>query len=312
MKIDKIIWGIILVFIGGVVLLDNFDVIDFYWRRAWAFWPIVLIILGSNMLFNRNGKQTGSYISLVVLLISLCVLFVRGQEPPQRKAETLDAEMFDNQDGEDDRDKKISHLSAPFDDSVKVVDLNVRGGGASYELKGATDSLFTATIEGVKSSYMLQRNDKDSVSTLDFQLGKGKNNFHLSDAGHDVAIYLNKKPIHNINFNVGAGEVKFDLTDYKVRTIDFNGGAAEMDITLGSLLPIADVNVKTGIADIKINVPESAGCQIRAKTGLSSKDFDGFDKKSDNLYQTANFSTAKSKIFINFDGGLSSFEVNRY
>jgi hypothetical protein len=33
---------------------------------------------------------------------------------------------------------------------------------------------------------------------------------------------------------------------------------------------------------------------------------------SEGVYETANYQTSTKKIFINFDGGLSSFEVNRY
>ncbi|RYG11138.1 MAG: hypothetical protein EOO07_21060, partial [Chitinophagaceae bacterium] len=80
MKLDRIIWGVLLLFIGGVILLDNFNVIEFYWQNVWSFWPVFLIILGVNILFNKNNSQTGNIISIAILLITLSFLFFKGQE----------------------------------------------------------------------------------------------------------------------------------------------------------------------------------------------------------------------------------------
>jgi hypothetical protein len=70
--------------------------------------------------------------------------------------------------------------------------------------------------------------------------------------------------------------------------------------------------VKTGVADVKINIPEGSGCKIRTKTGLSAKDFTDFIKIDNGNYETANYKNSVKKVFINLDGGLSNFEVNRY
>ena len=83
MKLDRILWGIILLFVGLVLLLENFDVIEFYWRNIWGFWPVFLIIAGVNILFNRNKSQIGNIISIGVLVVTLSFLFYRGQQPPE-------------------------------------------------------------------------------------------------------------------------------------------------------------------------------------------------------------------------------------
>ena len=82
MKLDRIMWGIVLLFIGGVLLLENFNVIEFYWRSVWRFWPIFLIIAGVNILFNKNKSQVGGMVSIAILIITLGLLFFKGQERP--------------------------------------------------------------------------------------------------------------------------------------------------------------------------------------------------------------------------------------
>lgn len=111
---------------------------------------------------------------------------------------------------------------------------------------------------------------------------------------------------------MGAGELDFDLTRHKIRTLNFDGGAADLKIKIGDLIPITDVNVKTGVANVEIKVPQASGCRIKTHTGLASKDFKGFVKKDDGYYETPNYSTSKNKVFIKLDGGLSNFEVDTY
>lgn len=319
MKLDKVIWGVLLLFVGGVLLLNNFNVIEFYWRNVWSFWPVFLIILGVNILFNRNNSQTGNVISLGILIITLCFLFVKGQQRPEGRfwwGNNHKNSIEMNIDDDDDSSYTTSTFSEPFSaaDANKKNILEISGGGTSFNLNGATDSLITASVKRKNSNFALTKVSTDSVNTITFKLQdkRNKNSWSIGDGGNDVDLHLNTTPTWQMNLKLGAGQIDFDLAAYKVRTLNFDGGAAELDVKLGDLLPITDVNVKTGVADVKIRIPEGSGCRIKTKTGLSTKDFDGFTKISEGIYETANYQSSTKKIFINFDGGLSSFEVNRY
>ena len=58
-KGNSLVWGIILIIIGGIILLEqlNVDVFDHVWR----FWPVILIIWGANKLWlglkERNERS---------------------------------------------------------------------------------------------------------------------------------------------------------------------------------------------------------------------------------------------------------------
>jgi hypothetical protein len=315
MKLDRIMWGIILLFVGGVLLLENFNVIDFYWRSIWRFWPVFLIIAGINILFYRRHSQIGAAISIGVLVVMLSFLFYKGQQPPEHKNWVEENFNGDNEvnNEEEDGSTHVMTFSEPFNaDSAKQVVLNVSGGGTSFELKGATDSLISAEVNRKNGNYSLMKEMTDSTQTLTFKMKEGKGKWSMNEGGNAADFRLNTAPIWTINMSMGAGEVDFDLTEFKVRTFKFDGGAAAVDVKLGDSLPITDVIVKTGVADVNFNIPETSGCRIVSKTGLSSKNFTGFTKINNDTYETPNFKGSTKKIFINFDGGLSSFEVKRY
>jgi hypothetical protein len=312
MKLDRIMWGIVLLFIGGVLLLENFNLIEFYWGSVWRFWPIFLIIAGVNILFSKSKSQVGGYISIGVLVVMLGVLFYRGIQVPLSQKEKNFSMEFNDDDDNDQQDVQVQNFNLPYEDAPgKKTVLNISGGGTSYTLNSETDSLFSADVENRGGAFGLNTVLKDSLRTVTFKMSN-KKNWNMGEGGNEVNVSLNTKPIWEMHFNMGAGEVNFDLSPYQVREFNFDGGAAALDIKFGDSLPITDVKIKTGVADVKLNVPTTSGCRITSKSGLSSKDFEGFIKMSNGTYETSNYGTSTKKIFISLNGGLSNFEVKRY
>ena len=310
MKLDRVMWGIVLLFIGGVLLLENFQIIDFYWGSVWRFWPIFLIIAGVNILFSKNKSQIGGIVSLVILVGTLILLFFKGQQPSNSGDSIV--ERIGDEVNIDRGKREDLHFSHPYSDSssVKTV-LNISGGGTSFELAEPTDSLIEAEVKNKAGKFTLETIKEDSITTVNFKMN-GKQKWNMGDGGNDVDFKLNVLPNWEVNMNMGAGEVNFDFSLYKVTKFNFDGGAAALDITFGDLQNLTEVNVKTGVANVKINVPQSSGCRIKTKTGLSSKDFSGFTKLDDGIYESPDYNSTVKKVLINLDGGLSNFEVHRY
>jgi hypothetical protein len=314
MKLNRIMWGIVLLFIGIVLLLENFHIIEFYWRNVWKFWPVFLIIAGINVLFNKQKSPLGGYISAGVLVVMLGIVFYKGQEPPQEKR-WIGEDIIDEMDGNPDQheDRRHTTFSEVFDgDTTKKTILRIVGGGTSFSLDKATDNLVEAEVNGKNGNFSLVKHMTDSVQTLVFKAPEKHGKWPVGSNASEVDFKLNATPVWNILMDMGAGKVDFDLSDYKVRSFAFEGGAVSMDVKFGSLLPVTDVKVKTGMADVEINIPSGSGCRIITNTGLSSKDFTGFTKLENGNYETPNFKTAKNVIFIRLDGGLSNFEVSRH
>ncbi|RYD77812.1 MAG: hypothetical protein EOP55_08445, partial [Sphingobacteriales bacterium] len=274
MKLDRLIWGILLLFIGGVLLLENFGIIDFYWRNVWGFWPVFLIIAGVNILFNRNNSQMGSMVSIGVLVVALAFLFYKGQQEPNKNGwwghkfkNDVDINIDDNDnDNDEDSDNNDTafnslKLTEPFvaAENAKKTVLNISGGGISFNLDGETSELINAHVKKRHGNFSLKKLITDSATVLTFSMDDRKSKWKFGENGNDVDFKLNKAANWDILMKLGAGEANFDFADYKVRTFRFDGGAAALDIKFGDLLPITDVIVKSGVADVKIKVPTNSG-----------------------------------------------------
>ncbi len=313
MKTEKIIWGLIFIFVGTVFMLDNFDVIDFYWGSVWKFWPIIFILIGANMLLSRfANKTTAPIVAASVTVLVLAFVGYQGSKPNEDRGWLHF--KFDN----DKRDRNVewsdsSSFDEPFTGS-KVAKLNVQGSATSFSLADSTSSLFHADVKETHDGYTLERTTHDSVEVLNFRKRDKKGRGFKMDnmESNETRLSLNHNPIWDITVEMGAGETNFDLQNFKVRNLHFEGGAASFEAKIGSKLPLAEVTVETGVASVQIEVPKESGCRIVVDSGLSSKDFDGFAKQADGTYKTSNYDSAANKVNINLKGGLSSFEVRKY
>ncbi len=51
----SIFWGVLLIALGGILLLGNFEVINY--KTIWDFWPAVVIIIGAKLIFDYLSKK---------------------------------------------------------------------------------------------------------------------------------------------------------------------------------------------------------------------------------------------------------------
>jgi hypothetical protein len=312
MKTGKIVWGMIYIFIGSIFLLDNFNLIDFYWVSVWRFWPVIFILIGINMLLSRfvNQKAVPALVAAITLL-TLALIGYQGSRP--NNDSRWISFQFDNDDSGNDSTQNVpSYFIEPYG-GAKRAELRIQGGATSFKLQDTTSSLFEADVKRPFAKYTLTKSISDSVEVLNFRMRSGEQRWNLDEMeNNETNIRLNLTPVWDIHIDMGAGEAIFDLTPYKVSSLKFEGGAASFEAKIGSLQALTNVTIETGVSNVEIDVPSESGCRIVVDSGLSSKDFIGFIKQSDGSYQTSNYSTAAKKIIISLQGGLSSFEVKKY
>ncbi|HEY0054337.1 MAG TPA: DUF5668 domain-containing protein [Pedobacter sp.] len=311
MKTEKIIWGLILVFLGGILLFENLDIINFNWHVIFRFWPVVLILIGANLVFSRDESQSSKIILIVLTMLTIGFITYKGITTESDNGFHW---SHNNDDHDVDNEKRSGSdvFLEEYNDSIKNVVLNISGGATEFILKDSTDNLFQADVDKNFGNYSLLSKSNDSLRTLDFKMkGKTKWEFNKDDTNNAV-LKLNNKPVWDVNLEMGAGTANFDFSSFKINKMSLRGGAASFEIKLPAPVNTTTISVETGVSDIEFSIPRSASCKINVKSGLSSNDFDGFTKQADGSYTSENYKEASKTIFINFQGGMSNFEVKRY
>ncbi len=323
MKRDRLITGLLLLGIGILFLLDNFNVINFHWANIISLWPLFLIISGVNLVFSHYHSNNATLIKVLVFAAVFALVIYRGSMPADNhfwNRHFNNNAFFNDDNDDDDEDKNVVKLEGsstynePYTPKVKVAGLNLRGGGTTYTLRDTTTELFSAATHELSGRFLFNTTAADSGKIINFNMRNSGNSFNWdSDKGNEANIKLNPKPEWNIDIAAGASKMDLDLTKFKVRSLHVKGGATSMDVKLGQ--PTSNntmVEISTGVSEVNISVPAGAACHINSKTGLSSKSFDGFDAKNDGEYETRGFTAAPKKIYLNLKGGISDFSVKRY
>ena len=330
----NIFWGAILIVVGILFLGANLDWFHLNWSFSdiARFWPLLLILAGvAAFLNNRRTIYNGTSALLIAFAIPLGI-FTCVDDGVTNWKDEFDEEVhidFDDDDDDDDHDYKSSksdttegdryknYYAVEMKPEINEATLKLSGGAAEFDLEESKTRLFEATTYlQNKGSYTLTEDLNNGVKTIEFESkNKNGNNFHFDDEknfDNDILVKLNKTPVWNIDLGIGAGEVDFDFSDYKVKKLELNTGAASIDIKFGDKVNDVQVDINSGVTSVKISVPEGVGCEIKMDGAFNSKDFDGFEKVKSGVWQTPGYAQATKKIKIDADTGLSSVKIVRY
>ncbi len=306
MSYRKIFWGLLLVMIGVLFILKNTGVLFFSWHTMWQLWPVILILWGISLIPVKD------WIKLVLSLLTVLVTFFAMQQYGPKDKHNWNFEWNDRNNNDDEESVTTYNkvMSEDFDSLTKFANLKLNIGVGNFKIKDTTNLLIEVKHDNDNANYSMTAKKEDSLSIIDLSLEKGE--FNNGNIRNNVVMKLNPNPIWDLDLNVGAAEVDFDLSGFKTRNLKIQGGASDIELKLGAALPLTEVKLEAGAASITIRVPESAGCEIISNTFMASKDFSGFTKIGKQQYQTPNFVTSTNKIKIDLQAGVASVNVERY
>lgn len=308
MSYRKIFWGLLLVLIGVLFILKNTGVLFFTWHSMWQLWPVILILWGISLIPVKD------WIKLVLSLVTIVITFFAVQQYSPKDNHKWDFEWNDNNNrNNDDEDSNTVYnnmMTEDYDSLTKFAELKLNIGVGKFSIKDTTAYLIEVKHDNDNANYSMTAKSEDSLTTIDLSLEKGE--FNDGNVRNNVNMKLNPNPIWDLDLNVGAAEVNFDLSGFKTRNLKIQGGASDIDLKIGAALPLSDVKIEAGAASITVRVPESAGCEIISNTFMASKDFKGFTKIANQKYQTPNFASSTNKIMINLQAGVARVDVVRY
>ena len=125
-------------------------------------------------------------------------------------------------------------------------------------------------------------------------------------------VKLNKNLVWDLDIDVGAADIKMDLRDFKIRSVEIDGGASVIKLILGDLYEETKVNIDAGASSIQVRIPEGSACELNTDVTLATKNIKGFNKVASGMYVTPNFSESSNNIVIDVDVAVSTLKIERY
>ena len=317
MKNKNIFWGILLVAIGALFILDNLDVLNFSFRALLDLWPILLVGWGVSILPVKSIYKTVAALAIVVFALVYASttekdFWWQNQNFSNFRHGNI---HFNNGEDEDDEEKDDTYYSFQFDEEMDSniteakLEMDVAAGKFRID-EPVTDHLiaFDAYSNiGPYNSNMVTNGQKAEVfiSMEDAIIKNGTNR-------NRATVKLNPNVVWDLHLNIGAADFRGDFKKFKVSNIDIDGGASSIKLKLSNLQQETHIKMDAAAASIKLDIPMDAGCRIEVESFLVDLDLEGFTKNADGDYVSNNFSESSQKVFIEMDAAISHFTIRRY
>ena len=320
MNAKRISWGMVVLFVGFILLFSNLGYINFNWSAVFSLWPVLIILIGVGYLLPE--KNESRYIMVFVTLAVLALFTYQGLTVPKNKSfldrvfndHNNDFELDSSSSKADGSAAASKHFEQPYDPAIEEADLSIEGGAVGYRIGEPTDQLFSADAKSSFSNFSLKEVRSGNRADLEFKMSNEDGKRTDKDNGsNSVTMHLNANPIWNISLEIGAGSASFDLSPYKLKSLSIEGGVASVKMKVG--MPQkkdSEINFEGGLASFELEVPKDAACRIIMEAALSSKNLDGFSKQEDGSYVSGNYNSADKRYIINIESGLSSVKVKQY
>jgi hypothetical protein len=298
MKPGRLFWGAFFLVLGLLLIADRTGSLTLQWYAWWRFWPL-LLVLGGIALLLRESK----ILWVVVALAGAAVAVVA--------ASVLSFSWIDG-DWKGSREVHAQEFVVPLEEATERASFVFESGAGVCIMQDTTKALVAANTECNFGEYKLGQTNAEKQQDVRLTLEGKHGGWNLGRMDNRAEVRLNTLPVWDLDFSLGAARVDIDLRPYTVEHLRLRSGAAKVTLKIGARGSETRVDVHAGASSIRIDVPESAGCEVFAEAPLSSKKFPGFTKVGTGEYRTDNYDSAAQKISITIKAGVSSMRVTRY
>ena len=326
-KGHSLFWPILLVGIGITWLLVNLGYLPTVSiGQLLKLWPIILIVMGVDMIFGRRFPWAGTAIGLLAVGGIIAFMFMSPKlgfdAAPQLKTETFTEPVG-----------KANSVSYTIKGSSSPVEISSLAAGDELVHAVITHrSIFNFDVSGSteKTIRMSETSDSNSWLTWNFSPEPTKWDIQLAEgiptevtldggSGH-LDIDLSGIDLTLLQADMGSGASEFVLPvtakPYEVE-LDSGSGSVRVKIPEGASV---NLSLNSGSGSVNIDLPDDAGLQVEVfDEGSGSLNTpDGLERvtgagSGDSLgvWQTVGFESAKVKIYIRIlDQGSGSINIH--
>ncbi len=287
--------AVLLIGIGAAILLSNLGIVSFDWFTLWRFWPVVLVLVGLDVLLGRS--LLGSLIAGVLgLLVVGGVLYFASAASPRQ--------FF------------VGH------NVTREVAYDL-GGAESLDAEfviGAASARIDADAPGGEAVAGTYRTHERLVMEEDYEVRDGRGTFTFVQnenrefvwmgAGFvgDLDLSLTDEIPVDLHITTGAGDATLDLAGMSLSGLDMTTGAGNVALTLPDEGDYA-VTISGGVGNFEIAVPQGMEARVEID-GVAAREVPGrFVKLQDGVWETEGYDSAVDRATIHVSAGLGNVTI---
>jgi hypothetical protein len=293
LSIGNLFWGALLVTIGALALLDNFNVANVAFGELWRLWPLVIIFVGFSILPLKGYAR--AFIGLALAIVSIgAAIYVTTiyQYTDESREQTVTIEQFDD---------------------VETLDVSIRTGAGDLDITSDPEmnELLRAELRSNTAGLAHTSTTSDNTVIVDLSLDT-HGRWWRTHWRNDLSVYLSSGLPVDLTVDTGATSISADLTEVQASKVSFSTGASSLELTIGELSPSVTVDVSAGASSVVIHLPRAAGVQLQTTGALSSTDATELNEIRSGTYQSDDYGSTDVIIDITSSISAGSLEIKWY
>ncbi|GAB4467566.1 MAG: DUF5668 domain-containing protein [Anaerolineae bacterium] len=292
--------ALILITLGVIFLLDNLGMIEVSWLSLWRFWPVLLILIGLDLLLGRRSALGSILLAVLSVIIVVGVIFLAGTGMAPRGALSGETVTYD-----------IEHELAPEVESLQV-DITIGAASTNiYALSGSASrdyavlgSITTNSAMELVNEYEVS-GDRGTVritqkgETGTVVVGDGRTGMvGMVDLGLTAEVPL------DLVITAGAGEGTIDLSGLTLQSLEVTSGVGALTLILPGQGDY-DVSLISGVGAVTIELPRSLEAQMHYE-GASIVDGGRLERIEAGLWETDGYAAAANRAEISIQSGIGA------
>lgn len=294
MKSERLAFGLFILTAGVSWLAVSLGWVPDGWSVILPYWPVVLILWGIAIMVRQPAWRA---VALSAAAIFLAIWFISWFDP------------VDEATVSDPQTLTVSEAG------VTTAFVRFDSGAGQFNITDSNTEVLAVNYQTTGGNYMLEQTVKDSNlrARVWYDQNWGRPRIGMMRGWHNEAtLSLGVDPVWEIESNTGASEMTIDASDLKLEKAVVSAGAAEIEVTLGNRLNRAELIVKAGASDIRVNLPEGVGVRAEMETGLTGQKMADLKKVGERVWESDGYSQSEKQINLRFETGVSDIELTRY
>lgn len=295
-------WPILLIGAGVIFLMSNLGLLPADpWPLLWRLWPVILIVIGLDILLGRRSVLGGVFSAVLALLVvgGIVALLFAAQNYPGLLNVGMPA-------------LHSERVTYPLND-VRQAQVSIHFPGGAGDILALDDSPYL--IEGDLRYYgELTRDISASGNAARITLSSRYSGIEpwWNNVQEKWTIGLNTRVEYDLALDSGSGSYEFDLRRFTLRSLALEAGSGSVRLTLPESGPYR-FKLDAGSGSIVIRVPEGMAARVEYKAGSGSLNAPGLSKISgggrDGIFESAGFAEGEYSVIIELEGGSGSVTI---
>ena len=281
----------LLILVGVALLLQQLGVWTISWARLLPWWPLILILLGADILLSRTRAGRWAYLLLVVAAVTLMLLAA----PPSRVPREYEQET-------------VAYPLESWREATVRVQMGV-GRLVVSALEGS-DDLMRADIthDRSRSSVMSSLDRLGDRAVIELKSTAAALDPTLAAISDVWEVRLSPELPLTLEIEGGVSRSEINLTGLSLARLDLNVGVGDVQVTLAERAPY-EAEIHGGVGRLVVTVPADSPARIRVDEGLGSVDVGAGLRREGNSFVTASYHSDQPAIEVNLEGGIGAISL---